>query len=213
MPFAQSERARACDVLAAVDPSAPTLCAGWDAATLAAHLWVRENSLLPAAGVVVPALAGRTAARMDEVRRSLSYPELIAALRLGPGNPLFRLPGVDEAVNTLEFFVHGEDVRRAGSGLPPHPDDTALADEFWRRLRPLARLRLHRAPASVVLERTDRPSPHPAYRVGRGPRILTLAGAPGELVLYLFGRRAAADVDVFADDEILAAFERFPLGA
>src|SRR5918999_422676 len=46
--FARSERADLCDLLDKVGPDAPTLCRGWNAHDLAAHLWIRENDPLGA---------------------------------------------------------------------------------------------------------------------------------------------------------------------
>ena len=46
--WAQSERHALCDLMDEVGPDAPTLCGGWTAAHLAAHLVVRERR--PATG-------------------------------------------------------------------------------------------------------------------------------------------------------------------
>lgn len=45
----------------AAGPDAPTLCEGWTARDLAAHLVVRERRLDAAPGILVPQLAGYTA--------------------------------------------------------------------------------------------------------------------------------------------------------
>ena len=56
--FAKSERADLCDLFDQVGPDAPTLCRGWDAHDLAAHLWIRENDPLGASGIVAKPLVG-----------------------------------------------------------------------------------------------------------------------------------------------------------
>lgn len=199
MPHAQTERALACDALRQAGPSAPTLCEGWDVHDLAAHLWVRENESHLAAGLVVPRLAGRLEQRRLEVRGLLSLDELVAALRVGPPRlSPFGLPGADEAANTVEYFVHGEDVRRANPQLQPHPRDPALEDALWRQLAGLGRLRLRRPPISVVLERSDTEAE--PLRFGTGGRIATVIGPPTELTMLLSGRRGAARVEIVADE-------------
>ena len=50
--LAQLERGRLCDLLLEVGPDAPTLCEGWTAADLAAHLVIRERKPLAAPGIV-----------------------------------------------------------------------------------------------------------------------------------------------------------------
>ncbi|HQD97519.1 MAG TPA: maleylpyruvate isomerase family mycothiol-dependent enzyme, partial [Propionicimonas sp.] len=85
------QRAALCDALDTVDPSAPTLCEGWTAHHLAAHVWLRENELLAPAGAVFKPLAGRLETRMAEVMTQRSYADLVATIRRGPqGFSLFR---------------------------------------------------------------------------------------------------------------------------
>ncbi|MCB0912081.1 MAG: TIGR03085 family protein [Propionibacteriaceae bacterium] len=201
------QRTALCDALAAVAPTAPTLCEGWTAHHLAAHVWVRENEPVGAAGIAVPALARRTAERLEEVRSQRAYTDLIDAIRRGPGGlSPFRLPGVEAAANTVEFFVHCEDVRRGAGDLTPRPRDAALENFAWRRAATLARLLLRRSPVAVWLER-DLPPGEPV-RIGRGPDIVTLSGPPSEILLYLFGRRSAANLEVFGEPAAVAAMTR-----
>ena len=63
--FSALERARLADALAATDPDAPTLCEGWTARDLAAHLVVRERRPDTTPGLMLRPLAGWT----DRVRR------------------------------------------------------------------------------------------------------------------------------------------------
>lgn len=206
-PRPANQREALCDALAAVAPTAPTLCEGWTAHHLAAHVWVRENEPLAAAGIAVPALAGRTAERIEDIRSSRDYAELVSAIRRGPGRfSPFRLPGVEAAANTFEFFVHCEDVRRGAGDLTPRPRDIALENLAWRRAGALARISLRRSPVAVWLER-DLPPGEPV-RIGHGPDIVTLSGPPTELLLYLFGRRDAARVHVYGTPAAVAAMTR-----
>lgn len=65
--LAQQERETLCDLFAELGPDAPTLCAGWVTADLAAHLVARERRPDSGPGLVWPPLAGHT----ERVRRSL----------------------------------------------------------------------------------------------------------------------------------------------
>jgi uncharacterized protein (TIGR03085 family) len=205
------QRTALCDALEAVDPSAPTLCDGWTAHHLAAHVWLRENRTWSIAPSVISGRHDRIDERLEQVRSHHSYPELIAAIRRGPsGLSPFRLPGVDAAANTFEFFVHCEDVRRGSGVITPRPLDVALENLVWRRLSSMARIFLPRLPVAVWLER-DVPPGEPV-RVGRGPDIVTLHGRPSELLLYLFGRRSAADVEISGEPAAVSIVERSTLG-
>ena len=82
--FAQFERNALCDLLLSVGPDAPTLCEGWTAADLAAHLITRERRPDAAAGLVVTALAGYTDRVQRGVRDAKEWPDLVAQLRSGP---------------------------------------------------------------------------------------------------------------------------------
>ena len=62
MTAASRERAALVNTMRAVGPDAPTLCGEWTTRDLAAHLVLRERRPDAAAGILVPALAGYTAA-------------------------------------------------------------------------------------------------------------------------------------------------------
>lgn len=210
MNFAKSERAELCDALDERGPDAPTLCVGWTTHDLAAHLWIRETDPLGAPGIVAKPLAGLTERRMNESKTRWSYPELVERVRRGPARlSVFAFPGVDEEANTVEFFIHHEDVRRAGVE-PAEP--RTLPDEFedwmWRRMKLMGRALFRRSPVGVVLERpvpegsTGEPD---TVRVMPGSQIVTIVGKPSELTLYAYGRRDHADVRLVGEPEALAA--------
>ena len=207
----RSQRDALCDALDAVHPSAPTLCEGWTAHHLAAHVWLRESDTWGVAGALLLRRPDRIEHRMAEVMTQRPYSDLVASIRRGPsGASPFRLPGVDAAVNTLEFFVHCEDVRRGSGNNTPRATDPALEELCWRRLPAMARFFLRGCPVAVWLER-DVPPGEP-LRVGKGPDIVTLSGSPSELLLYLFGRRTAASVDVFGDAAAVSVLAGRTLG-
>ncbi len=210
--FARSERQALCDALEGAGPDAPTLCEGWTAHDLAAHLWLRENDPLATPGLVIKAFADQADARMAEVKQRMPFLDLVRAIRTGPvGLSVFRLPGVDEAANAAEFFVHCEDVRRGAGAAEPRDLDPDFEDWAWKRLRLIGRALFRRSRVAVVLER-EGPSGQPAtHRVAPGPDIVTVVGRPSELMLYAFGRRSAARVSVIGQPATVAVLERVDL--
>jgi len=137
MTWHEFERSALVEALTAAGPDAPTLCEGWRSRHLAAHVIIRESAPLLAAGVVVPALAGRTERAIEDLAAdgadASGYADLVAKLAAGP--PRWSPLGwAGDSANLLEFFVHTEDVRR-GAGLDTPRElaaDHTLA--LWQRL-------------------------------------------------------------------------------
>lgn len=203
MRRAQTERAFTCDSLLEVGPGAPTLCEGWTAHDLAAHLWLRENEPVGALGFFLPSFEARTQARMSQLKRQLQFTELVDLLRAGPprSSP-FNLPGADEAGNGVEYLIHGMDVRRAND-LPEPPRDPGFQGWAWRTLSKAGALMLRKSPVGLVLEWAGRPD-H-VVRAAKGNRIVTVVGQPSELLLYAFGRSADAEVELVGLPDAVAA--------
>ncbi|MGH3322272.1 MAG: TIGR03085 family metal-binding protein [Streptosporangiaceae bacterium] len=207
--YARTERLALADLFDEAGPDAPTLCAGWTTRDLAAHLVARERRPDSGPGLLIRPLAGYA----ERVRRGLasgrSYAELVSLVRDGPPpwSP-FGLPRVDAAVNTVEFFVHHEDVRRAGQEWRPRETDPGLEDALWRRLRAMARMLVRRVPVGVEL----RVEGHAPVLARSADPSVTLRGDASEVVLYLFGRRQVADVEVEGTDDAVAALAVAPLG-
>ncbi|MEU1288245.1 TIGR03085 family metal-binding protein [Kitasatospora sp. NPDC005856] len=191
---ALAERHRLARLLVAAGPDAPTLCAGWTTRDLAAHLVVRERRPDAAPGIRVGALAGWTR-RVQDGYAERPYEELVRLFRAGPPvySP-FALPGVDEAANTVEYFVHAEDVLRAAEDWTPQPVPPGRAEALWRRLPLIARLEAgRRSPVRLVLTHPDGRS----LTVGpAGASTVHLTGEPAELVLFTYGRGARTTLDV-----------------
>ncbi|MFG2331202.1 TIGR03085 family metal-binding protein [Streptomyces sp. NPDC048604] len=194
---AKRERLLLADLLEAAGPDAPTLCAGWLTRDLAAHVVVRERRPDAAAGTVVPALK----ARLERVQAEFAdkpYEELIALIRTGPPalSP-FSLKQVDEGANTVEFYVHTEDVRRAQPDWSPRELDPVFSDALWSRLEKGARLLGRKAPVGLVLRR---PNGQTAV-AHRGTPVVTATGEPGELTMFVFGRQDTAKVQLEGEPE------------
>jgi uncharacterized protein (TIGR03085 family) len=200
--FSRDERLALAALLEETGPDAPTLCAGWQTRDLAAHLVLRERRPDAGLGMIGGPLAGYTARVQQRFLRRYSYPQLIASFRSGPPRlSPFALPGADEAANTVEYFVHLEDVRRASEGWTERDLPPGLSDSLWKRLRS-ARLMLHGAPTGVALARTDATAPTIFAKHAAG--LVTVAGTPAELTLWSMGRVSAAKVTLDGSEEDVA---------
>jgi uncharacterized protein (TIGR03085 family) len=205
--YSREERLALSDLLAAAGPGAPTLCAGWQARDLAAHLVLRERRPDAAVGVLGGPFSGHTERVQRRLGERLTYIQLIEAFRSGPPRlSAFALPGVDEAANTVEYFVHHEDVLRATPGWEPRDIAPGLSDALWRRLKS-SRFFLRKAPVGVELARDSGGEDGGAYRVTmRNARpTVTVIGSPAELTMWVTGRTSAAKVTFDGTDEAVAA--------
>lgn len=206
--LARAERAALSELLEEVGPDAPTLCDGWTTLDLAAHLVVREGRPDSGPGLVFAPLAGYTE-RVRTVQKRRGYPELIRRVAAGPPRwSLFAIGRVDQAANTVEYFVHHEDVRRGQPDWAPRELPPEDAEQLWRRLRGMARLAFRAAPVGVTLARPD----GQRLTVRPGSPAVTISGPPGELVLYVTGRQAHARVTVEGDAQARAALAKLRLG-
>ncbi|MEX3610093.1 maleylpyruvate isomerase family mycothiol-dependent enzyme [Rothia sp. LK2588] len=185
-------------------PTDPTLCEGWQARHMVAHLVLRETSPLTAAGVLGGPLGARTERKTDELAQRLSdqraYSEEIArfaGLR-GYAQMRTRAPKIDQAMNLLEYVVHAEDVRRAQPGHERSQFSPEGRQQIWKALRAAARPLAGRDyPDGLVLESAGMTPVAHTVRAARDGAVATvLSGAPEELVLYLFGRTEVAEVKV-----------------
>jgi uncharacterized protein (TIGR03085 family) len=205
---AQRERLLLADLLENAGPGAPTLCEGWTARDLAAHVVVRERRSDAAAGLIIPQLA----ARLERIRQEFAakpYEELIQLIRTGPPRmSLYSLKQIDEAANSVEFYLHAEDVRRAQPDWSQRTIDPVFADSLWKRLERGARLLGRKSPVGLVLRRPDGQT----AVAHRGTPVVTVTGEPGELTLFAFGRQSAAHVDIEGDKDAVAKVEDAKLG-
>ncbi|MBA0050371.1 TIGR03085 family protein [Streptomyces sp. AJS327] len=205
---AKRERLLLADLLESEGPEAPTLCAGWRARDLAAHVVVRERRADAAGGLLVKPLAARLARVQAEFTKK-PYDELIQLIRTGPPRMSpFALKQVDEAANTVEFFVHTEDVRRARADWTPRELDPVFEDTLWRRLETVARVYGRRCPVGLVLRRPNGQT----VVAHRGTPVVTVTGAPSELLLFAAGRQEAARVETEGEKEDVARAREAALG-
>jgi uncharacterized protein (TIGR03085 family) len=202
MSLAQEERQTLSDLLVELGPEAPTLCDGWSTADMAAHLVVRERRPDSGPGLVLTSLAAYTDRVRTGARERTPYPDLIARVRSGP--PMLLRP-FDGSMNTVEFFIHIEDIRRAQEGWEPRSLSPELADALWARVG--ARGMAKKVPATIEVSAPGRT----AKISGSGPRLV-VEGDPGELILFGAGRQRAARVDVTGDADLVTRLRTATLG-
>jgi uncharacterized protein (TIGR03085 family) len=207
--FDAVERAQLCELLDELGPRVPTLLDPWTTHDLVAHLYLREHDYLAAPGLVVPGPWAGFAERRRVAYTDRRFTDLLAAIRSGPPPGFFSIGWVRRFPNLNEFFVHHEDVRRA-NGLGPRTnspaEDAALFRNVTRAGSFLAR-RLRGAGLDLAWAGTDK-----VVRARRGQPTARVHGLPGELLMFLFGRRDAADVEITGSPEAIDTLQRTPLG-
>jgi uncharacterized protein (TIGR03085 family) len=201
--FAGSERQGLCDTFEQVGPDAPTLCSPWLTRDLAAHLVVRERRPDVSAGIWLPAMTGRLK-RVQDGYAGWDWQRLVHEVRSGP--PVWSptsLGRVDEAINTAEFFVHHEDVLRGAAGWSARTLPCDLETALWGIVSKVARLQFARARVGVVLTAPSYGERQVHATTDLGKVVIT--GTPGELLLYSFGRRESAQIDITGPQAAQAA--------
>jgi uncharacterized protein (TIGR03085 family) len=208
--FDAQEREKLCDTLEALGGAAPTLLDGWTAHDLAAHLVLRERDLVAAPCLVLPGplqrFAERRRARLAE-RRDFRW--LVTHIRSGPPPGFFRIAWVRSFPNLNEYFVHHEDLRRA-NGMVARTLSREMDAALWRNVRRGSRY-LSRRLRDVGLE-IEWTGTSQRLSVRSGEQSARLVGLPGELLLYIFGRQVAANVEVTGSAEAVAAVHRTHFG-
>ena len=210
LPFDAQERLTLCDLFAELGPSVPTLLDGWTAHDLAAHIVLRERDLVAGPCLALPGPFPRFAERRRvALALDRDFAWLVERIRSGPPVGFFRVGWVRSFPNLNEFFVHHEDLRRA-NGLGSRTLAPSLDAALWRNVRRGSRYltrRLRDAGLDIEWPATGEQK---SARSGE-PRA-RLSGPPGELLLYVFGRRDVAQVEVSGSPDAVAAVRRTHFG-
>jgi uncharacterized protein (TIGR03085 family) len=210
VPLDTQERVELCDLLDELGPSAPTLLDGWTAHDLAAHLVLRERDLVAGPCLVLPGPFQQFAEqRRVRLAKRNDFTWLIARIRSGPPVGLFRIGWVRALANLNEFFVHHEDLRRANRPGPRNLTP-AMDAALWRNVRRSGHF-LSRRLQGCGLE-IEWAGTNERVTARLGEPTARASGEPGELLLYIFGRQAAARVQVIGPPDAVAAVQRTHFG-
>jgi len=200
-PLAARERAALADLLGELGPDAPTRCEGWTTAHLAAHLVTRDRrpDTMPGFALETTPVGGPFAAWShhveDRLRAGTRYADLVARVRSGPPRWLpTAWPPVAAVVDTAEYAIHHEDVRRAQPGWAPRELPREAQDLLWGNVVFFGRAAAGRVPGALVLRRSDVPGVE--RRHGRGTPETVVEGEPLELLLWASGREDVARVEI-----------------
>lgn len=190
MSLARAERLRLVAAARRAGEEAPTLCEGWTTRDLATHLVIREREPVAALGIAVPAFAGRLAAKESDYR-SMPYSELLGLVASPPTWTPGAWPGLGSVMNTVEYLVHHEDIRRAELEWFPRRLSRGDQDTVWTQCR-----RVLLPAAAKAKRRLEIVSPGLGRRAAGRGEPTTVTGEPVEILLWLMGRTDHALVDV-----------------
>jgi uncharacterized protein (TIGR03085 family) len=162
MHFVDPSREVLAETLLAAGPDSPTLCEGWLTRDLAAHLYLRERKAAVGIGLLIKSLARAsdkaTAKLASKLKTTEDYAELVNTFRSGPPalSPL-KIKALDESSNLIEYFVHTEDIRRAGDRWAPRALDEEYSDALWDELIKRAAILYRGVDLGIVLVRPTGP--------------------------------------------------------
>ena len=151
------------------------------------HLLIRERDPIGATAIMVPQLerfAQRSARRMEEQ----DFTALVERVRGGPPiwSPM-KVPPLDRLLNTLEYFVHHEDIRRAAPGWAPRELTDREQRVLFKGAKTAGKGLVRSVGVPVEIHWTDGERERTAVLAdGDDPVVVT--GPPAELTMFLFGR-------------------------
>jgi uncharacterized protein (TIGR03085 family) len=185
--MSRTERAALCNSALEAGEHAPTLCGKWTVKDLVIHLLLRERDPLAAPGIVIPQLeklAHRSARRMA----AQDFTALVERVRNGPPRwSVMALPVVDRTLNTLEYFVHHEDIRRARPGWEPRELTDREKRVLFKGASVAGKGLVRPVGVPVEIRWTDLERERSAV-LAKGDDPVVVTGEPAELTMFLFGR-------------------------
>lgn len=209
--MSRTERAALCNTALEAGELAPTLCGRWTVKDLVIHLLVRERDPLGAPGILVPkleALTDRSARRLADQ----DFSSLVERVRQGPPkwSPM-AVPALDRAVNTLEYFVHHEDIRRAAPSWEPRELTESEQNAIWKSIA-LAGKGLVRSVGMPVEIRWGGDERERSAVLRRGDQPAVVSGPPSEIALFLFGRGQHGPLDFAGPEQHVQDLRQAALG-
>lgn len=190
--FVQSERRYTVNLLKSLTNRqwhAATLCKGWDVGDIAAHLVARERSVYSDVGLIIESLHYVHDKKISRIKaRGQSY--ILSKLAHYP----WWMPAV---ANVAEFYVHNEDILRGNLKMRRTKPNKEAGEILWQALRGLVKIRRELVAdlGNVQLENIETGAvltiPNKTAQ-----KDTIIAGLPGELLLFFYGRRNAAKVKI-----------------
>ncbi|MEU4193753.1 TIGR03085 family metal-binding protein [Kribbella sp. NPDC026611] len=209
--YSRVERRALCDLFDQLGPSQPTLCDGWDTYDLAVHLYVREADPMAGPGIMISALADTTERRMQRAKERYNFADVVDKVRNGPPTvSIYAVPKLGHQLNTTEYFVHHEDVRRAQPAYDVRALPADQQEGLWKAVRLAAKTMTRKSPSGLVLRLPDGTTSVAKRPTEAGS--VTVTGEPAELVLFCFGRQQVADVQLEGDAETVERLRNASFG-
>jgi uncharacterized protein (TIGR03085 family) len=208
--FARIERRQLADLLLTTGPDAPTVCDGWTTRDLAAHLVVRERRPDAVAGNLVKGLAPH-GEKVRLAKAAEPYEEIVAELRTPPWWSPISNRLTDEPANTLEFFIHHEDVRRAAPGWAPRVLPPGEQEALWKGARMTAKFGLRKLNVPILVRSPGFDDLKVGTSETQPPRAM-IQGEPGEIALFLSGRKRIAKIEIQGQEDTTDVIRRAHLG-
>jgi uncharacterized protein (TIGR03085 family) len=205
-----TERAELCDDALIVGEDQPTLCGEWTVKDLVVHLLLREGSAIAAPGIFVPALSRLTDVASRRLARE-DFAVLVERLRKGP--PIYSpyaVSKLDAMFNTLEYFVHHEDIRRAQPTWEPRVLTPHQEKVLWKQISVGGLGLVRGSEVGVTIERSDKDDRRAV--LSQADPMVVVRGLPSELTLFLFGRKPQARVELVGPDDAVAVLHGASLG-
>ena len=209
--FATTERAELRETALAAGPDAPTLCGDWTVLDLLAHLVVREGDLLAAPGIMLSPLSGLTDRAMAKARTD-GLEKLVERFERPPLLSPFRIPAVDRLANSMELFVHHEDIRRAQTDWSVRDLGDDAQRVLWRSIGTAGKALVRPAGCPVSI-RWDVAGSERVQVLRAGDDPVVVGGPPGEIALFCFGRAQHTGLDLDGPEDRVAMLREASLGA
>ena len=162
-------------------------------------------------GILFPRLESLTE-RSSRRLAEQDFSSLVERVRSGPPkwSPM-AIPPLDRAINTLEYFVHHEDIRRAGSHWEPRELTERDQVAIWKSVT-MAGKALVRSVEAPVEIRWAGDEKQRSATLSKGDDPVVVTGTPAELTMFLFGRDQHADLEFSGAESSIAALDRAQLG-
>lgn len=194
--FAQVERKALVRTLREVGPAHPTLCEGWNSRDLAVHLVERDSRpdvIIGVSTTSIPFLSSHARTKHEEFQ-TMPWEKLTNLILNPPKFSSVAFGKLDRAVNTAEFFIHHEDIRRAADEWEPRELSAQQEYELFKALKRMALPLLAKRTNHVVLL-------CPGFGATSGGKrqnstVTIVNGKPSEVFMWAFGRERVANVEI-----------------